>query len=70
MILKSFIVEKNIALIEKYFISLIYGENIGMKDDIKNGIKNILKNMNKLILIRMNYKNYKLLDEQIIIHLC
>ena len=39
MILKSFTVEKNISLLEKYFAYLIYGENIGMKDDIKNQIK-------------------------------
>ena len=48
MILKSFIVEKNITLLEKYFISLIYGENIGLKDDIKNAIKVNFKNYEKI----------------------
>ena len=38
MILKSFLVEKNIKLLDQYSASLIYGENIGMKDDIKNQI--------------------------------
>ena len=36
MILKSYLVEKDITILDKYFITLIYGENIGMKDDIKN----------------------------------
>ena len=44
MILKSYLVEKNITLLDKYFITLIYGENIGMKDDIKNQIKKFFKN--------------------------
>ena len=39
MILKSYLIEKDIALLDKYFITLIYGENIGMKDDIKNGFR-------------------------------
>ena len=35
MILKSFLVEKNLSTIENYFVTLFYGENIGLKDDIK-----------------------------------
>ena len=66
MILKSFIVEKNINLIEKYFISLIYGENIGMKDDIKEQIKQHFKEHEQINLDQNEViKNHKLLDEQI-----
>ena len=34
MIFKSFLVEKNLSIIDKYFITLFYGENIGLKDEI------------------------------------
>ena len=49
MILKSFLLEQNISLIDKYFINLIYGENIGMKDDIKDQIKIYFKNYEKIL---------------------
>ena len=49
MILKSYLLEQNISLINKYFINLIYGENIGMKDDIKNQIKIHFKNYEKIL---------------------
>ena len=49
MILKSYLVEQNISLIDKYFINLIYGENIGMKDDIKDQIKIYFKNHEKIL---------------------
>ena len=66
MILKSFIVEKNIAIIEKYFISLIYGENIGMKDDIKYGIKQYFKEYEHINFDQNEIiKNNKLLEEQV-----
>ncbi len=66
MILKSFIVEKNITLIEKYFAFLIYGENIGMKDDIKEQIKQHFKGHEQINFDQNEVvKNSKLLDEQI-----
>ena len=37
MILKSFLVEKNLSIIDEYFVTLFYGENIGLKDEIKKG---------------------------------
>ena len=49
MILKSYLLEQNISLIDKYFINLIYGENIGMKDDIKGQIKIYFKNHEKIL---------------------
>ena len=50
MILKSYLLEQNISLINKYFINLFYGENIGMKDDIKDQIKTFFKNHEKILL--------------------
>ena len=43
MILKSFLIEKNISLLSKYNATLIYGENIGLKDDLKSEIKIFFK---------------------------
>ena len=39
MILKSYIVEQNIKILESYQATLIYGQNYGIKDDIKDAIK-------------------------------
>ena len=39
MILKSYIVEQNIRVLKDYQSTLIYGENNGIKDDIKETIK-------------------------------
>ena len=43
MILKSFEVEKNIKILLKYRIMLIYGENIGLKEIFKEKIISLLK---------------------------
>ena len=40
MILKSYIIEQNIDLLRKNKVNLLYGENDGIKDDIKTEIKN------------------------------
>ena len=40
MILKSYIVEQNINILENYKGILIYGQNSGIKDDIKQILKN------------------------------
>ena len=45
MIFKSFIIEKNISLLDNFNLFLFYGENIGLKDDLKMIIKNFLKIM-------------------------
>ncbi len=39
MLIKSFIVEKNISLLEEYENVLIYGENDGIKEDLREKIK-------------------------------
>ena len=38
MILKSYIIEKNLSPLDKIYASLFYGENIGLKDEIKEKI--------------------------------
>ena len=66
MILKSFIVEKNISLLDKYFCILIYGENIGLKDDIKKAAKIYFKDYERIVFNHDEVvKNEKLLNEQI-----
>ena len=66
MILKSFLVEKNLSLIDSYFITLFYGENIGLKDEIKYEIKKKYKSYEKINLNQDEVvKNEKLLDDQI-----
>ena len=66
MILKSYLIEKDIALLDKYFITLIYGENIGMKDDIKNEIKKFFKNYEKIAFNQDEIlKDYRILSEQV-----
>ena len=40
MILKSYIVEKNLTTLDEYSKVLAYGSNAGIKDDLKKKIKN------------------------------
>ena len=49
MILKSYIVEQNIEILKDYQATLIYGQNTGIKNDIKQKLKN--KNKNSEIII-------------------
>ncbi len=66
MILKSFVVEKNIEVLDKYNLCLFYGENIGLKDEIKDQIKKKYKNYEKIIFNQDEViKNEKLIDDQI-----
>ena len=44
MILKSYIVEQNFSTLNDYKEVLLYGENDGIKDDIKFELKNLYKN--------------------------
>ena len=44
MILKSFEIEKNIENISKFKFTLIYGENLGLKDKLKNEIIRVFNN--------------------------
>ena len=59
MILKSFIVEKNVSIIDQYFVTLFYGENIGFKDEIKQKIKEKYKNYE-----RVNYNQDEIIKKE------
>ena len=66
MILKSFLVEKNISIINQYPIVLFYGENIGLKDDFKFEIRKKYNDFEKISFNQDEIlKNENLLDEQI-----
>ena len=81
MILKSFEIEKNIESISKFKFTLIYGENLGLKDKLKKEIIRIFNNheiiniyqedlnKNKDILIN-EFKNTSLFSNKklIIVH--
>ena len=43
MILKSYIAEKDLTILNKYSSILAYGTNAGIKDDLKSKIKNSYK---------------------------
>tara|TARA_Y100000590_G_scaffold455292_1_gene603656 strand:- start:664 stop:1668 length:1005 start_codon:yes stop_codon:yes gene_type:complete len=67
MIFKSFIVEKNISTLDNYYAVLFYGENIGLKDDLKNFIKNHNKNYDQISFNQDDIiKNPNLVNEQIL----
>ena len=44
MIYKSYLIEKNISAINENLV-LIYGENVGIKNEIKKKLKKNLKNL-------------------------
>ncbi len=66
MILKNFLVEKNISIIDEYSVVLFYGENIGFKDEVKEKIKEKYKNYEQINFNQDEIiKNEELLEEQI-----
>ena len=78
MILKSYIVEQNLEILNNYQATLLYGENDGIKDDIKYRLKDsnkdseiinffedeILKNKN---ILYENIINQSLFNEKKIV---
>ena len=50
MILKSYIVEKDLKVLNSYKAVLLYGENNGIKDDVKSKLKNANKDAEKINL--------------------
>ena len=49
MILKSYIVEENIEILKDYQATLIYGENEGIKDDVRQALRNKNKTSEEII---------------------
>ena len=67
MILKSFIVEKNINSLDLYTSVLIYGVNAGIKDDLKLKIKSLNKDAEIINLFEdFILKNKSVLYENIL----
>ena len=64
MIIKSYILEQNIETIFQKKLFLIYGENQGLKDDIK---KEVVKNKGKFEVLRM-YQDDILKNEELLIN--
>ena len=78
MILKSYIIEKNLEILNDYQAVLLYGENDGLKDDIKSKLKKNEKNsevinffeseiINKKDILYKNIINESLFNESKII---
>jgi len=65
MILKSFLVEKNLSIVNEYFVTLFYGENIGLKDEIKKRIKEKYKNYEQINFNQDEVIKNEALEEQI-----
>ena len=66
MILKSYLVEKDISILKQYSACLIYGENIGLKDDIKNDLKKYYMDYERINFDQSEIiKNDSILEEQI-----
>ena len=57
MIIKSYEVQKNESNLSKYNFFLLYGENFGLKKDIKEFISKILKEKDNNIEILSIYEN-------------
>ena len=67
MILKSYIVEQNVEILIKYQATLIYGENNGIKDDIKEVLRDKNKSAEIIILFEEEIiKNKSILHHNII----
>ena len=56
MIFKSYLVEQNINILNKNLI-LLFGENLGLKNEIKEKIKQATDNFEKLILTQEDLLN-------------
>ena len=65
MIFKSFLVEKNLSIVDEYFVTLFYGENIGLKDEIKKRIKEKYKNYEQINFNQDEVIKNEALEEQI-----
>ena len=66
MIIKSFLIEKDLSLTDNYNLLLFYGENIGLKDEIKSKLKKKHSSFEQITFVQDEIiKNEKLLYEQI-----
>ena len=63
MIIKSYEVQKNRSNLSKYNFFLLYGENFGLKKDIKEFVKKAIKDALLKIFKQNNPKNPDLWNE-------
>ena len=49
MIIKNYEIKKNFSLLFKHNLYLLYGENYGLKQDIKQFIKSELKKKDQMV---------------------
>ena len=67
MILKNYIIEKNLQVLEKFNGTLLYGENDGYKEDIKKNLKATNKNGEIIVFFENDIiKNENILFENFI----
>jgi DNA polymerase-3 subunit delta len=67
VILKSYIVEQDVSVLNKFKAFLFYGENDGVKDDVKHQLKQINKNQEIITFFESEIlKNRNILYENII----
>ena len=67
MIIKSYIVEQDVSVLNKFKAFLFYGVNDGVKDDVKHQLKQINKNQEIIIFFENEIlKNRNILYENII----
>ena len=59
MIFKSYLLENNIKTLNSYNIFLFYGENYGLKQDLKIQIKKFYKSSEKINLVQEEIINNK-----------
>ena len=64
MIIKSYEVQKNISNLSKCNFYLLYGENVGLKKDIRNIIKIAIEQKDPNIEILSLYENEILANEE------
>ena len=70
MILKSYIVEQDVEVLNNYQATLIYGENAGIKDDIKNKIRKQNKHSEIITFFESDILKKKRYMKMLKINLC
>ena len=53
MIFKSYLIEQNLSTLNKYKMFLFYGENEGLKKELKDNIKQINKDKETISFFKM-----------------
>ena len=65
MILKSYVVEQNVEVLKNYQSTLIYGENSGIQDDVKEQIAKLNKDCEIITFFESDILSSNVLYENI-----